>query len=208
MPYLEKIGHIQFILVDIPRAPLCFEFFNSCFAFCDWPSSNIYKSRLPQMHLRHEPISYQYERFNYVFHCYTIRRKYHPIMVTCSKEFRFLMNNLKASCSFDEFGFVIATFCTPGQQHDSWVCYYLFFYFKKPHNFLFGTSFRPFYRLWNMSDQPAIPLIPSIFTHLQFLKLIYIQFQSSSWSRYWNACSWRCEYIFQLLPRRIFLTIC
>ena len=118
------------------------------------------------------------------------------------------MNNLKASCSFDEFGFVIATFCTPGQQHDSWVCYYLFFYFKKPHNFLFGTSFRPFYRLWNMSDQPAIPLIPSIFSHLQFLKLIYIQFQSSSGSRYWNACSWRCEYIFQLLPRRIFLTIC
>ena len=43
------------------------------------------------MHLRHEPISYQYERFNYVFHCYTIRRKYHPIMVTCSKEFRFLI---------------------------------------------------------------------------------------------------------------------
>ena len=42
------------------------------------------------MHIRHEPISYQYERFNYVFHCYTIRRKYHPIMVTCSKEFWFL----------------------------------------------------------------------------------------------------------------------
>ena len=46
------------------------------------------------MHLRHELISYQEELIDYAVHFYTLRTKYHPIMVSCSKEFGFLIDSV------------------------------------------------------------------------------------------------------------------